>query len=244
MRSDMIELRNVFCEYEKGKPVLNGIDLTITDGETVGLVGANGAGKSTLMKVMLGLVPYTGDIYVDGIRVEKQNYSAVRKRLGFVLQNSDNQMFMPTVREDVMFGLLNYGMSSQEAEETADRTLSALGITELKDRYNHRLSGGEKKMAAIAAVLAMDPSHILMDEPCSALDPRNRRVIINTVNSLDRTVIIASHDLDMILDTCSRTVLLSGGSIAADGPTSEILSDRQLLESNCLELPLRYYSQN
>ncbi len=237
----MVELRDVYCEYEKGNPVLKGISLNIYDGESIGLVGANGAGKSTLMKAMLGLIPYIGDILVDGLRVEKSNYQAVRKSLGFVLQNSDNQMFMPTVKEDVMFGLLNYGMSSEEAEKKTDQVLSDLGISHLKERHNHRLSGGEKRMAAIAAVLAMDPSHILMDEPCSALDPRNRRVIINTVLRLDRTMIIASHDLDMILDTCKRTVILSEGKVVADGPSSVLLTDRGLLESNGLELPLRYY---
>ena len=238
----MVELKNVFCEYEKGSPVLKGIDLTINDGETVGLVGANGAGKSTLMKAMLGLVPYTGDIFVDGLRVEKKNLAAVRKALGFVLQNSDNQMFMPTVKEDIMFGPLNYGMSAAEAEEITDRTLERLGIPELKDRHNHRLSGGEKRMAAIAAVLAMEPAHILMDEPCSALDPRNRRTVINVIRELDRTMMIASHDLDMILDTCSRTILISNGKIIADGSSEKVLTDRELLEANSLELPLRYYS--
>ena len=147
---------------------------------------------------------------------------------------------MPTVKEDVMFGLLNYGMSSAEAEEKTDSILSELGILNLKERHNHRLSGGEKRMAAIAAVLAMDHTHLLMDEPCSALDPRNRRRIINTLKSLDRAMLIASHDLDMILDTCSRTVILSDGKIIADGPTSLLLTDKTLLEENNLELPLRY----
>ncbi len=244
MRSDMIELKDIYCEYEKGLSVLNGVSLSINDGETVGLVGANGAGKSTLMKVMLGLLPYTGEITVDGLRVEKKNHAAIRKCLGFVLQNSDNQMFMPTVKEDVMFGLLNYGMSSEEAEEKTDSILSELGILYLKNRHNHRLSGGEKRMAAIATVLAMDPFHILMDEPCSALDPRNRRRIIQTIRHLDKTMIIASHDLDMILDTCSRTVLISEGKIVADGPTQSLLTDQALLEANNLELPLRYGSDH
>lgn len=235
----MIELLGVSCEYEKGNPVLDIASLEIADGERVGLIGANGAGKTTFMKMLLGLIPYSGDIHVDGIRVEKRNYPDIRRRLGFVLQNSDNQMFMPTVKEDMMFGLMNYGMSGEEAESRADKVLSDLDIMYLKDRHNHRLSGGEKKMAAIATVLAMEPSCILMDEPCSSLDPRNRRLIINTIRSLDRTVIVASHDLDMVMDVCDRVVLLSSGRVAADGKPDDLLTDRDLLEKNGLELPLR-----
>ena len=131
-------------------------------------------------------------------------------------------------------------MSREEAEERTDEVLKKLGLTELKRRHNHRISGGEKRMAAIATILAMDPDTMLMDEPTSALDPYNRRVVINSIKSLSNTKLIASHDLDMILDTCSRVILLGGGRIAADGPASEILQNRTLLESNRLELPLRY----
>lgn len=236
----MIKFDNVSFEYEKGKPVLRGLCFEIHDGEAVGLIGANGAGKSTLMKAMLGLLPFEGEITVDGISVNRQNLGDIRRRLGFVLQNSDDQMFMPTVYEDMMFGPLNYGLSRAEAEAEVDGVLARLGLEALKHRHNHKMSGGEKRMAAIATVLAMKPGTLLMDEPSSALDPYNRRIVINTINSLENTKLISSHDLDMILDTCSRVILLSGGSIAADGDAERLLHDKALLEQNRLELPLRW----
>ncbi|MBR0417354.1 MAG: ABC transporter ATP-binding protein [Firmicutes bacterium] len=234
----MIRFDHVSIEYEKGKRVLDDISFEIRDGESVGLIGANGAGKSTVMKSLLGLIPHEGSITVDGLEVYKENLSQVRKKLGLVLQNSDNQMFMPTVLEDIMFGLLNYGMSREEAEKKADGILSKLGLEDLKYRHNHKLSGGEKRMAAIATVLAMEPDAVLMDEPTSALDPYNRRIIIDTIRGMNITKIITSHDLDMIMDTCSRVILLSGGRVAADGDADVILRDKELLESKRLELPL------
>ena len=240
----MIRFENVSCEYEKGLKVLKDLSFEIRDGDSVGLIGANGAGKSTLMKVLLGLLPYQGLITVGELEVSKQNLKEIRRKLGFVLQNSDNQMFMPTVYEDIMFAPLNYGISREEAEERTDRILSQLGLSDLKHRHNHKISAGEKRMAAIATVLAMEPEVLLMDEPTSALDPYNRRVIITTINSLNNTKIIASHDLDMILDTCGKVILLFEGKVAAAGDTKEILTDRNLLESNRLELPLRFQDNN
>ena len=236
----MICFEHVSFAYTQGQPVLDDLNFVIRDGESVGLIGANGSGKSTLMKVLLGLLPHEGSVRVDEREVQKENLASVRKKLGLVLQNSDNQMFMPTVFEDMMFGLLNYGMSREDAERRTDEVLEKLGLTELKHRHNHRISGGEKRMAAIATVLAMDPDTMLMDEPTSALDPCNRRMVIDTIRGLPNTKLIASHDLDMILDTCSRVILLNSGRIAADGPASEILQNRTLLEKNRLELPLRY----
>ena len=236
----MICFEHVSFAYTQGQPVLDDLNFVIRDGESVGLIGANGSGKSTLMKVLLGLLPHEGSVRVDEREVQKENLASVRKKLGLVLQNSDNQMFMPTVFEDMMFGLLNYGMSREDAERRTDEVLEKLGLTELKHRHNHRISGGEKRMAAIATVLAMDPDTMLMDEPTSALDPFNRRVVVNTIKGLPNTKLVASHDLDMILDTCRRVILLNTGRIAADGPASEILQNRTLLEKNRLELPLRY----
>ena len=216
----------------------------------MGLIGANGAGKSTVMKLLLGLAgpgagaaagsQTQGRILVDGLEVTPRSLAQVRRKLGFVLQNSDNQMFMPTVLEDMLFGLLNYGMSRQEALQRVDSVLKELGQEKLRDLYNHKISGGEKRMAAVATVLAMDPEVLLMDEPTSALDPYNRRIIINTIRELPCTKIITSHDLDMIYDTCSRVILLSNGAVAADGPAEEILRDKELLEANRMELPLRF----
>ena len=246
----MIQFEKVTYAYEKGKTVLSEVSFKIEEGETVGLIGANGAGKSTVMKLLLGLTGpgagktsgslTEGRILVDGLEVIPRNLAEIRRKLGFVLQNSDNQMFMPTVIEDMLFGLLNYGMSRQEALQRADSVLKELGQEKLRNLYNHKISGGEKRMAAVATVLAMDPEVLLMDEPTSALDPYNRRIIINTIRKLPRTKIITSHDLDMIYDTCGRVILLSGGSVAADGPAEEILRDKELLEANRMELPLRF----
>ena len=234
----MIEFKHVDFSYEKDRPVLRDLSFCIEKGESVGLIGANGAGKSTVMKLLLGLLaPSSGEILVDGIRVEKKTLPEIRRKLGFVLQNSDNQMFMPTVYEDMIFAPLNYGLSREEAEKRVDAVLRKLGLEELKHRHNHRISGGEKRMAAIATILAMEPEAVLMDEPSSALDPYNRRLVINTVRELPQTKLITSHDLDMILDTCERVILLSGGRIVADGPADVILRDKALLEAHRMELP-------
>ena len=234
----MIAFENVSFAYESGEPVIRDMSFRIEDGEAVGLIGANGAGKSTIMKLFLGLVQGEGRILVDDTEVNKDNLSAIRHKLGFVLQNSDNQMFMPTVYEDMTFGPLNYGISREEVDKRVDEILERLDLQHLKHKYNHKISGGEKRMAAIATVLAMEPEAILMDEPTSALDPYNRRVVINTIKELKQTKIITSHDLDMIMDTCSRVILISNGSIVADGRAEDILSDKKLLEANHMELPL------
>lgn len=234
----MLRFENVCFSYPGGDPVLDGISFEITEGEKAGLIGANGAGKSTLLKCVTGLLESRGDITVSGLKVCRENLAEIRKKVGYVLQDPDNQMFMPRVIDDMVFGPVNYGMTREEAEANADQVLGDLGISRLRDRYNHRISGGEKRMAAIATVLAMEPDIMLMDEPSSSLDPKNRRSLINTVIGLDKTMLIASHDLDMILDTCSRVILLDHGHVIADGKTDEILRDRQLLESHSLELPL------
>ena len=234
----MLSFENVSFSYPGGSPVLEGITFEVTDGEKVGLIGANGAGKSTLMKCVPGLLDASGDITVGGLKVCRENIAEIRKKVGYVLQDSDNQMFMPKVIDDMIFGPVNYGLSREEAEAQADRVLEQLDITRLRDRYNHRISGGEKRMAAIATVLAMEPDIMLMDEPSSSLDPRNRRAVINTVKGLNKTMLIASHDLDMILDTCSRVILLDCGKVIADGKAEDILRNRELLEAHSLELPL------
>jgi cobalt/nickel transport system ATP-binding protein len=234
----MIEFQHVNFAYDKNEYVLHDMSFRIEKGESVGLIGANGAGKSTIMKLLLGLLQGEGKVLIDGTEVRKETLGEIRARLGFVLQNSDNQMFMPTVYEDMIFGPLNYGLSREEVDRRVDEVLARLHLEDLKHRYNHKISGGEKRMGAIATILSMEPEAILMDEPTSALDPYNRRIVINTIRGLEQTKLIASHDLDMILDTCDRVILISGGRVAADGPAREILSDRELLEANRMELPL------
>lgn len=233
----MIKFENVSFSYGE-HTVLDNVSFEINEGEQVGLIGANGAGKSTIMKAALGLISCGGEIKIDSMPMERENLPAIRKALGYVLQDSDNQMFMPTVLEDMIFGPINYGMNREEAEKAAEETLAQLGLEYLKNRHNHKMSGGEKRMAAIATILAMKPKAMLMDEPSTALDPQNRRTLIRALNALPITKIIASHDLDLILDTCDRVLLLSDGKIAADGSVNDILYDEELLEDNHLELPL------
>lgn len=234
----MIVFKDVSFSYEPGIPVLDGMSFEIAEGETVGIIGANGMGKSTMLKVLLGLLPHEGEVLVKGVPVCRKNLAEIRKTLGFVLQSSDNQMFMPTVFDDMMFGLLNYGMSRPDAEKRVDEVLETLGLMKLKNKYNHKISGGEKRMAAIATVLAMQPEAIIMDEPSVSLDPYNRRAVINVINTLPQTKLIASHDLEMIRETCTRVLLLGGGRVAASGKTDEILSNKALLEQNRLEVPI------
>lgn len=233
----MIQFQNVSFAYDKAHTVIEALSFTVKKGETVGLIGANGAGKSTIMKLMLGLLEGSGRISVCDLPMNKKNQPAIRQKLGFVLQDSDNQMFMPTVYEDMTFGPRNYGLSKEETEKRVDSVLAQLDLQELKHRHNHKISGGEKRMAAIATILAMMPEVILMDEPSTALDPANRRTVIRTINALPQTKVIASHDLDMILDTCHRVLLLSGGKIVADGDAETILRDKSLLEAHRMELP-------
>ncbi len=210
-----------------GTQVLRGLSFSIRDGEQVGLLGANGAGKSTLMKAALGLVPYTGSITVDGLPVTRENLPAVHRKLGYVLQDADNQMFMPTVLDDMLFGPMNYGLSRAEAERQADETLASLHMEHLKLRHNHKMSGGEKRMAAIAVILAMKPDMLFMDEPSTALDPRNRRTLINVLRARPETKLIASHDLDLVLETCRRVLLIADGALAATAPRRNFCATRR-----------------
>ena len=233
----MIEFENVTFGYGEGKKVLDGVSFCVKKGEQIGLIGANGAGKSTLMKAMLGLVHTEGKIIVNNLEVCHENLGKIRQILGYVLQDSDNQMFMPTVYEDMIFGPLNYGMKREKADEMVQNVLEKLNLVHLKHRQNYKMSGGEKRMAAIATILAMQPEVMLMDEPSTALDPKNRRRLINILKELTTTKILASHDLDMVLETCNRVLIMSDGKIVADGPAKEILRDRELQERYDLELP-------
>lgn len=235
----MIDVNALSFEYEKNGPVLKNISFHADSGESIGLVGANGAGKSTLLKLLVGLeLSYRGDIFMAGIGMRKKNLPLIRQKTGYVFQDSNSQLFMPTVYEDVAFAPRNYGLSPSEADKRVTDALSQVHIAELRDKQTYRLSGGEKKLAAIATILSMTPDIILMDEPSAALDPKNRRNLIHILKELPQTRLIASHDLDFILDTCSRVLLLSHGEVTADGPAHEILRDKELLEANSLELPL------
>ncbi len=236
---EKIKVENLCFAYPNGNQVLHNVSFCVKEGESVGLIGANGVGKSTLLKLLVGLADgYQGRIYVDGTAVEKRNLAAVRKSAGYVFQDSDSQLFLSTVYEDVAFGPRNYGCSEEETERRTMEALRKVHLEDLRDRQIYRMSGGQKKLASLATVLSMEPEIMLLDEPSIALDPRNRRNLISVLNEITAAKVIASHDLDMIRDTCGRTVLLFGGRIVRDGRTEEILHDKQLLEENGLELPL------
>ncbi|MBO7426922.1 MAG: energy-coupling factor ABC transporter ATP-binding protein [Clostridiales bacterium] len=236
----MIDIRGLTVEYEGGIKALDGVDLVISEGDSLGLIGANGAGKSSLFRSLTGLTAFKGSIMFNGLEVIKKNMPEIRKDIGYVIQESDDQMFMPKVIEDMIFGPVNYGMAKDDAVKKADEILEQLEISHLKDRYNHKISGGEKKMAAIATILMMKPKVILFDEPTSSLDPHNRRTVINAIMEIEATKIVASHDLDLIYDICDKVALLNRGCIVKVGSKDEILRDKKLLEENGLELPLSF----
>ena len=234
-----INFEHVNYSYEKSVPILRDVTFSAHEHESIGLIGANGVGKSTLLKLLVGLnLGYEGTISVEGMKVEKQILPKIRERIGYVFQDSDSQLFMSTAYEDIAFGPRNYGLSEPEVQERVEQALSMIHIEHLKNKQIYKMSGGEKKMVSIATILAMTPDIILMDDPSIALDPRNRRYLIQILNQFHHLKIIASHDLDMILDTCSRVILMAGGTIIRDGKAEEILSDKELLEANGLELPL------
>lgn len=221
--------------------VLEGINIRINAGESVGLIGENGAGKSTFLKLLTGLLKCKeGSIRVAGLEMRKENLKDIRAEIGYVFQDSDSQLFLSTVYEDVAFAPRNYGKSEEKVREVSLSALKQVHMEGKKDRQIYRLSGGEKKLAAIAGVLAVGAKLMLLDEPSVALDPRNRRNLIRILNGLPGAKLIASHDLDFVYDTCQRVILLSGGRIAADGEAKKILMDRELLEKHGLELPLSF----
>lgn len=245
MQKYCIECENLSFSYEDQTKVLKEISFQVSENESVGIIGANGAGKSTLLRILVGLeLDYKGEVFVEQLPVSKKNLSNIRRKAGYLFQNSDNQLFTQNVYNDVAFALRNYGMEEEEVRERTVEALTTAGILHLKDKKIYKMSGGEKKMAAIATILAMRPTTLLMDEPSIALDPKNRRTIINILNRLEHTKIIASHDLDMIMETCSRVILMSGGRIVCDGHAKNILSDKELLEAHSLELPFCISAMN
>lgn len=238
---NIISVSDLSFGYDSKRKVLKNINFQLKKGESVGLVGANGVGKSTLLRILVGLnTGFQGDVMVNNIPLEKKNLKTIRKNIGYVFQDADSQLFMSTVFDDVAFAPRNYGMSEAEVNEKTMEALKVVHIEQLKDKQIYKLSGGEKKLASIATILSTEPDVILMDEPSVALDPKNRRNLINILNRLNQAKIIASHDLNMIMDTCERTILLSDGKIIKDGNTKEILLDKELMEESGLELPLGY----
>lgn len=239
MSHHKLEVRNLAFSYPDGHKAIKNVSFTIHHGESVGIIGANGAGKSTLLMLLMGVLsPSGGEVLVGDVQVTKNTLAMIRQRLGMVFQDPDDQLFMTTVYDDVAFGPRNYKLTEQEVKNRVTKALELVGIAHLKDRAPFKLSGGEKRSAAIASILSMTPDVLIMDEPTSALDPKSRRRVIALLNSFTHTKIITSHDLDMVLDCCKRIIVLKDGEIAADGSAAEILSDSTLLDSCGLEVPL------
>ena len=234
-----IDIADLSFAYEEGNRILDNLSVSFHEHDAVGIIGANGAGKSTFLKLLVGLeMTGSGSIRIEEIPVGKKTLAKIREKIGYVFQDSDTQLFMTTVREDVAFAPRNYALPEEEVEHRVERSLNLVHIPHLANKAIHKLSGGEKKLASIATILSMTPDILLMDEPSIALDPRNRRNLIHILNEFDHLKIIASHDLDFIWDTCNRVVLMSHGTIAADGKPDEILRDEALLTAHGLELPL------
>lgn len=228
-----------FC-YPDGTIALDNITLSIAAGSTTGIVGANGAGKSTFVNHLNGYyLPQRGSVVIDNITIRKKNLDHIHTLVGLIFQNPDDQLFMPRLYDDIAFGPENLGMNRAETALRVEETLKQLNLWELRDKPPSHLSQGEKRFAAFATVLVMQPAILVMDEPTADLDPKNRRTLINLLKTLNITTITVSHDLDFIWDTCQRVCIMNKGRITADGPTHDILGNRALLEANNLELPLR-----
>jgi cobalt/nickel transport system ATP-binding protein len=236
----LLEAKNIIYGYPDGTPALNGASLSLEAGEKIALVGANGSGKTTLLLILSGaLAPRGGEILLRGEAVSGRA-SALNKAAGLVFQEPDDQLFMPTVAEDVAFGLASCGASARDARAEAISCLESLGASGLADRPPHRLSGGEKRMAALAGILVTKPEILILDEPTSGLDPAARRNIIKTLEKMSSTMLIGTHDLDMALGLCGRVLVMLGGAVTAEGLPGEILTDCALMRKNGLDLPLKY----
>jgi cobalt/nickel transport system ATP-binding protein len=230
----IIRADNLSFTYADGRPALRGVSLTVGQGETVALIGPNGAGKSTLLLHLNGILHTNGALQVLGKTLGDKNLRWVRARVGLVFQNPDDQLFSPTVFDDVAFGPINMGLPESGVREAVQRALTSVGMSGYEQRPPHHLSWGERKRVAIATVLSMSPEILAFDEPTSNLDPRSRWSLIRLIRTLPATKIIATHDLDMVRDLCPRTIVLHQGSVAADGPTAAILDDMSLLKANGL----------
>ncbi len=241
MSHHIVEVRDLHYTYPDGTLALQGINFRILHGEAVAIVGANGSGKSTLTLHMNGSVqPTSGTVRIGDLPINKATLNDVRRTVGMIFQNPDDQLFMPTAGEDVAFGPLNLGLPPEEIDACVNAALTQVGALHLHDRPPYHLSGGEKRAVAIATVLAMNPSILVMDEPSSGLDPFARRLLISQLQSFQHTRIVATHDMDLVLDLCPRTIILHNGKIAADGLTHELFSDQTLLERCRLEPPLSW----
>ncbi len=240
MSHHIVDFINIAYSYPDGNKAVENLNARIHHGESVAIVGANGAGKSTMLKLLIGiLMPEQGEIRLGDLPVTKKTMNIVRQQIGFTFQDPEDQLFNTSVYNDVAFGPRNYGLDENEVEKRVVKALQTVGIEHLMHRAPYKLSGGEKRAVSIATVLSMEPSVLAMDEPTASLDPKSRRRLIKLLQGFDHTKLIATHDLDMVLELCSRTIVLKNGRIEYDGPSAEIMTDSKLLEQCGLEPPLR-----
>ena len=232
-----LAVKQVSFSYPDGHQALKDVSLTMASGEKVALVGPNGAGKSTLMLHLNGLLQGQGHIEIAGLPVAKEHFPVIRGKVGMVFQNPDDQLFSPTVFDDVAFGPLHMGLPEADIRQRVTRALSLVGMDGFEDRLSHHLSLGQKKRVAIATVLSMDPEILVLDEPSAGLDPRARRALINLLRELPLTMLVSSHDMLMVRELFPRMVIMDEGRVVADGATAVLLSDVQLLERHGLERP-------
>ena len=241
MTPPAVEIRGLTFAYPDGHLALAGVDLTIEPGERVAVLGPNGAGKTTLVLHLNGIhSPTSGEVRISGLPVAKPQLKDIRRRVGIVFQDPDDQLFMPTVRDDVAFGPANLGLRGAELDRRVVEALAAVGMVDCADRPPHHLSFGQRRRVAAATVLAMRPDILVLDEPSSNLDPAARREFADIVRSLDMTTLMVTHDLPYALELCDRAVILDEGRLVADGPTRDLLVDDELMRSRRLELPFGF----
>ena len=234
---DVLQVRDLHFSYPDGHVALRGISLNLSSGDKAALVGPNGAGKSTLMLHLNGILEGHGEIELRGLRLKRDNLPVIRSMVGLVFQNPDDQLFSPTVFEDVAFGPLHMGLPEADVRARVDSALEAVRMSAYKDRLSHHLSVGEKKRIAIATVLSMNPSILVLDEPSAGLDPRARRTLINLLRELPITMLVSTHDMKLVQELFPRTIVMDDGNIVADGLTMEILENEALLTAHGLEKP-------
>jgi cobalt/nickel transport system ATP-binding protein len=236
----VIEAEDLRFSYPDGTEVLRGVTFTVHEGESVAIIGPNGAGKSTLLLHLNGILAGEGSLRIFGLPVAKNTLREIRRRVGLVFQDPEDQLFLTSVAQDVAFGPSNMGLEKAEIEKRVKEALAAVGMTDCEERSAHLLSFGQKKRIATATVLAMRPDVLVLDEPSSNLDPKARRQLVNILQSLPVTKVVVTHDLPVAYELCERAMILAQGRIVADGPIEDILSDTRLLEANDLELPYAF----
>ncbi len=234
---DVLQVKDLHFAYPDGHSALHGVSFKLTEDDKVALVGPNGAGKSTLMLHLNGILIGRGEIHIAGMILTRENLPVIRSMVGLVFQNPDDQLFSPTVFEDVAFGPLHMGLPEADVRARVTSALEAVRMSAYKDRLSHHLSVGEKKRIAIATVLSMNPSILILDEPSAGLDPRARRSLINLLRELPIPMLVSTHDMTMVKELFPRIVIMDEGRVVADGLTADILQDEELLTMHGLEKP-------